>query len=62
MIFPGIVPKMHKSMSVLATIQNDLEAMKTLAIICILALLTITGAVWTDELFTSDQIAAQRAN
>jgi hypothetical protein len=62
MIFPGIVPKMHKSQTFLATIQNDFESMKTLAVISILALLTITGAVYTDELFTSDQSTAQRAN
>jgi hypothetical protein len=62
MIFPGIVPKMRKSQTFLATIENDLEAMKTLAVISILALLTISGAVFTDQLFTSDQSTAQRAN
>jgi hypothetical protein len=36
--------------------------MKTLAVIWILALLTMTGAAWTDQLFTSDQRTAQRAN
>jgi hypothetical protein len=53
---------MHKSQTFLATIQNDPEAMRTLAVISILALLTIGGAVFTDELFTSDQSTAQRAN
>lgn len=53
---------MHKSQTFFATIQNDFEAMKTLAVISILALLTITGAVYTDQLFTSDQSTAQRAN
>ena len=62
MIFPGIVLKMRGSLTFLATIQNDFEAMKTLAVISILALLTITGAVYTDQLFTSDQITVQRAN
>jgi hypothetical protein len=62
MIFPGIVPKTRRSLTFLATIQNDFEAMKTLAVISILALLTITGAVYTDQLFTSDQITVQRAN
>jgi hypothetical protein len=37
-------------------------AMKTLAVISILALLTITGAVFTDQLLTSDRQTAQRAN
>jgi hypothetical protein len=36
--------------------------MKTLAVICILALLTITGAAYSDQLFTREQAAAQRMN
>jgi len=36
--------------------------MKTLAVISILALLTITGAAYTDVLFTADQEIAQRTN
>jgi len=36
--------------------------MKTLAVISILALLTITGAAFTDQLLTSDQQTAQGAN
>jgi hypothetical protein len=36
--------------------------MKTLAVICILALLTITGAAYSDQLLTSGQVAAQRMN
>jgi hypothetical protein len=36
--------------------------MKTLAVISILALLTISGAAYTDQLFKGDQVAAQRAN
>jgi hypothetical protein len=62
MIFPGIVAKMRGSLTFLATIENDFEAMKTLAVISILALLTITGAIYTDHVFTSDQIAAQGTN
>jgi hypothetical protein len=62
MIFPGIVPKMHKSLTHLATIRIDFQTMKTLAVISILALLTIGGAAYTDQLFTSDQGIAQRAN
>lgn len=45
-----------------ATIQIDPPAMKTLAVISVLALLTISGAVYTDQIFTSDQSTAQRAN
>ena len=36
--------------------------MKTLAVICILALLTITGAAYSDQLFASEQTATQRTN
>jgi hypothetical protein len=36
--------------------------MKTLAVICILALLTISGAAYSDQLLTSEQVAAQQAN
>jgi hypothetical protein len=34
--------------------------MKTLAVISILALLTVTGAAYSDQVLTSDQQAAQR--
>jgi hypothetical protein len=59
---PGIVPKMHQALTVLATIEHDDLIMKTLAVISILALLTITGAAYTDQLLTSDQQTAQRGN
>ena len=62
MIFPWIVPKLHKSQTLLATIRHDFVAMKILAVISILALLTISGAVYTDQLFTGDQSTALRAN
>jgi len=39
-----------------------MEPMKTLAVICILALLTITGAAYSDQLLTSEQATAQRTN
>ena len=42
--------------------KNDPPSMNTLATILILALLTISGAAYTDVLLTSDQQAAQRAN
>ena len=53
---------MHETQTFLATIQNDHGTMKTLAVICILALLTITGAAYSDQLLTSEQVAAQRTN
>jgi hypothetical protein len=36
--------------------------MKILAVISILALLTITGAAYTDQVFTGDQSASQSSN
>lgn len=61
-MFPGLAPKMQKRLTFSATIDNDHRAMRTLVVISILALLTITGAVYTDQLFTSDQGTVQRAN
>jgi hypothetical protein len=62
MIFPRIILKMHKSLTYLATIRIDVQTMKTLAVISILALLTIGGAAYTDQIFTRGQGAAQRVN
>jgi hypothetical protein len=61
-MFPWIVLKMHQTLTFLATIEPDDLTMKTLAVISILALLTITGAAFTDQLLTSDQQTAQREN
>jgi hypothetical protein len=49
-------------MTFLAAIETDTCAMKTLAVISILALLTISGAAYTDQLFTGDQHTTQAAN
>jgi len=46
----------------LATFENNHRSMKTLAVISILALLTISGAAFTDQILTGDQQTAQRAN
>jgi hypothetical protein len=62
MMFPGIVPKMHQALTFLATIENHGLAVKILAVISILALLTFTGAAVTDQLLTSDQRTAQGGN
>jgi hypothetical protein len=53
---------MHQAQTFLATIGIDDLAMKTLAVISILALLTITCALYTDQLLISDQGNAQQAN
>ena len=52
---------MRQALTFLATIQIDLDGMKTLAVISILALLTISGAAYTDQLFTDDQQTTQGA-
>ena len=61
MMFLWFVPKMRQALTFLATIPNDRRPMKTLAVISILALLTISGAAYTDQILTSDQ-HTQRAN
>jgi hypothetical protein len=62
MMFPGIVPKLRQTLTFLATIGTDVRSMRTLAIISILALLTISGAAISDQLLTANQQAAQRTN
>ena len=58
-MFLWIVPKMRQTEALLATIGIDDWAMKTLAFISILALLTITGAAFTDQFLTSDRQTVQ---
>ena len=53
---------MRRALTFLATIQFDARSMKTLAVISILALLTISGAAYTDQLFMGDQLTAQGAD
>ena len=49
---------MRQAVTFLATIENDHAGMKTLAMILILALLTISGAAYTDQVLTSDRQTA----
>ena len=42
---------MRRTLTFLATIETDAGVMKTLAFISVLALLTISGAAYTDQLF-----------
>jgi hypothetical protein len=62
MMFLGFVQKTHQALTFLATIENDHRAMRTLAVISILALLTISGAAYTDQLLMSDQQTALGEN
>lgn len=59
MIFPGIVPKLRQAQTYLATIGTDDGVMQFLAMISVLALLTVSGAVVSDRLLTADQHVAQ---
>ncbi|PIT00180.1 hypothetical protein TSA1_04940 [Bradyrhizobium nitroreducens] len=58
-MFPGIVAKTRQVLTLLATIGDDVPAMKFLATISILALLTMSGAVISDRILTSEQHVAQ---
>jgi hypothetical protein len=53
---------MRQALTFSATIGNDDLPMRTLAVISLLALLTISGAVVSDHILTSDQQAAHRTN
>jgi hypothetical protein len=53
---------MRQNQTFSATIETDADAMKTLAVISLLALLTISGAAYTDQLFTGDQRTTQGAD
>jgi hypothetical protein len=61
-IFLWLIQKKRQALTFLATIENDYRGMKTLAVISLLALLTISGAAYTDQLLTSDQQTVQGAN
>jgi len=51
-LFLRFVLKKRQTLTFLATIGNDPAGMKTLAAISILALLTISGAAYTDQILT----------
>jgi hypothetical protein len=50
---------MRQALTFLATIENDDDGMNTLAVISILALLTISGAAYTDQILKNDQPTVQ---
>ena len=53
---------MRQAQIFLATTEPDAGLMKTLAVISILALVTISGATYTDQLFMGDQQTTQGTN
>ena len=59
--FPGNVPKRDKTQTFSATIRRDVNHMQTITVITLLALLTISGAVISDQILTSqEQLVAAR--
>jgi hypothetical protein len=60
--FRRLVLKMCQALTFLATIQDNHPAMKPTVVIFILALLTISGAAYTDRVLTSDQQTTHGAN
>ena len=61
-MFLRLVAKIRQALTFLATIENDADEMKTLAEILIQALLTNSGAAYTDQLLTSEQRPMQYEN
>jgi hypothetical protein len=61
-IVPGLVLKMRQALTFSATIGSDVGPMKTMAVITILALLTISGAFISDQILTSQEHATQTTN
>ena len=61
-MFLLFVNKTRQAQTFFATIEFNHRCMKTLAIISILALLTISGAAYTDQLLTSGHQTTQRVN
>ncbi len=53
---------MRHDLTFSATIGSDIDPMRTMAVIMILALLTISGAVISDQILTRDERAAQTTN
>jgi len=54
-LFPGFVPKRSQRQTFSATFRGDVNEMQTITIITILALLTISGAVISDQMLTSQE-------
>jgi hypothetical protein len=61
-MFHRLVLKIRQALTFLATIQDDHPGMKPMAVILILALLTISGAAYTDQILTSDRQTTQGSN
>jgi hypothetical protein len=58
--YPGFVPKRDRTLTFSATIRRDVNQMETITVITILALLAISGAVVSDQILTSQDLASQQ--
>ena len=61
-LFPGLVPKKRRALTFSATFGRDVNPMKTITVITVLALLTISGAVISDQILTRQEHSAQATN
>jgi hypothetical protein len=57
--YPGFVPKRDRTLTFSATIRRDVNQMQTITVITILALLAVSGAVVSDQVLTSQDLASQ---
>jgi hypothetical protein len=62
MIVSRLVLKMRQALTFSATIGSDVVPMRTMAVITILALLTISAAVVSDQILTSEVNSTQTTN
>jgi hypothetical protein len=53
---------MRQALTFSATIDDDVNSMHTITVITILALLTISGAVISDQILTSQAVSARLTN
>ena len=61
-LFPAFVAKMRQALTFSATIGTNVDPMKTITVITILALLTISGAVISDQILTGQEHLSQTKN
>ena len=62
LLFPGFVPKKRQALTFSATFGRDVNPMKTITVITVLALLAISGAVISDQILTRQEHSAQATN
>ena len=61
-MFRALVLKMRQALTFSATFGRDVNPMKTITVITLLALLTISGVVISDQILTRQEHPAQATN